>query len=90
MQDASSDWYPLWFADEGSRESVDAGCRNLTASWVREKAANDPLVDLCDYYEGLEKAGQDVRLIPHHILKTAAFAMYVDVIGMVDHLGQIS
>ncbi|KAG2489082.1 hypothetical protein HYH03_012516 [Edaphochlamys debaryana] len=26
-------------AEEGSRESVDAGCRRLTASWVRERAA---------------------------------------------------
>ena len=25
-------------AEEGSRESVDAGCRRLTASWIREKA----------------------------------------------------
>lgn len=47
-------------ADEGSRESVDAGCRKLTAAWVREKAASDPLVDLCEFYEGLEKAGPEV------------------------------
>ena len=52
-------------ADEGSRESVDAGCRNLTASWVREKASNDPVVELCDFFEGLEKAGQDVCPHPH-------------------------
>ena len=26
-------------AEEGSRESVDAGCRRLTATWVRERAA---------------------------------------------------
>ena len=51
----------LCFKDEGSRESVVAGCRNLTATWVREKAVNDPVVELCDYYEGLEKAGPEVR-----------------------------
>ena len=25
-------------SEEGSRENVDAGCRRLTASWVRERA----------------------------------------------------
>lgn len=47
-------------AEEGSRESVDAGCRNLTAPWVRDKAQSDASVQLCDYFEDLENAGPEV------------------------------
>ena len=47
-------------AEEGSRESVDAGCRNLTAPWVRDKAQSDPSVELCGYFEDLENAGPEV------------------------------
>jgi DNA excision repair protein ERCC-2 len=37
---------------EKKGKAVDAGCRNLTASWVRERAAQAPNdVELCDYYE---------------------------------------
>jgi hypothetical protein len=50
-------WLP---AEEGSRESVDAGCRNLTAPWVRDKAQSDPSVELCGYFEDLENAGPEV------------------------------
>eukprot|EP00242_Pyramimonas_sp_CCMP2087_P004977 CAMPEP_0198219002 /NCGR_PEP_ID=MMETSP1445-20131203/72195_1 /TAXON_ID=36898 /ORGANISM="Pyramimonas sp., Strain CCMP2087" /LENGTH=90 /DNA_ID=CAMNT_0043896281 /DNA_START=92 /DNA_END=360 /DNA_ORIENTATION=- len=46
-------------ADEGSRESVDAKCRKLTASWVREKAAEGEDVALCDFYEEHDKKGPD-------------------------------
>jgi hypothetical protein len=46
--------------EEGSRESVDAGCRNLTAPWVRDKAQSDPSVELCGYFEDLENAGPEV------------------------------
>ncbi|RGB34175.1 hypothetical protein C1646_760892 [Rhizophagus diaphanus] len=34
---------------------VDAKCRNLTASWVRDKSKFDSNVELCDFYETLEK-----------------------------------
>jgi len=44
---------------------VDAGCRNLTASWVREKSVNDGSVELCEYFEGLENAGPEVRDMSH-------------------------
>ncbi|KXS18878.1 DNA repair helicase [Gonapodya prolifera JEL478] len=36
--------------------SVDAKCRNLTASWIRSKAAEDPSIEKCDFFEDLEKA----------------------------------
>eukprot|EP00884_Botryococcus_braunii_P019385 jgi/Botrbrau1/612/Bobra.0161s0008.1 len=50
--------------DEGSRESVDAKCRQRTASWVRERAGQDPSAGLCDWYETLERAGEDAILEP--------------------------
>ncbi|KAG0240218.1 DNA-dependent ATPase of the nucleotide excision repair factor 4 complex [Actinomortierella wolfii] len=33
---------------------VDARCRNLTASWVREKAQTGQDIELCNFYETLE------------------------------------
>ncbi|GLI64983.1 hypothetical protein VaNZ11_008408 [Volvox africanus] len=71
-------------AEEGSRESVDAGCRRLTASWVRERAADRVSrgttegggeedggsesavgdIELCDYFEGHERAGVEALLPP--------------------------
>ena len=57
-------------ADEGSRENVDAGCRRLTATWVRERAGalgadgGDESVDLCDFFETYERAGADALLPP--------------------------
>lgn len=51
-------------AVEGSRESVDAGCRKLTSSWVRERAGQDPSVPLCEFFEGHERAGQEALLPP--------------------------
>lgn len=62
---------------DGSRESVDAGCRRLTASWVRERANarreapaldNDDEaeevadVELCDFFETFTAAGADALL----------------------------
>lgn len=47
---------------EGSRESVDAGCRKLTASWVRAAAVDNPNLNLCRNYEGYEKKGADAVL----------------------------
>lgn len=47
---------------EGSRENVDAGCRKLTATWVRAAAADNPDIELCDFFEGYEKKGADALL----------------------------
>lgn len=51
-------------AEEGSRESVDAGCRRLTAAWVREAKLKDPQVETCDFFEAHEKAGHEALLPP--------------------------
>tara|TARA_B110000977_G_scaffold191665_1_gene264113 strand:- start:841 stop:3186 length:2346 start_codon:yes stop_codon:yes gene_type:complete len=58
-------------AEEGSRESVDARCRRLTASWVREKQLDDVVqekksanTDLCQFFEDYEKEGPDAVLPP--------------------------
>lgn len=51
-------------AEEGSRESVDAGCRRLTASWVREAKLKDPQIETCDFFEAHEKAGHEALLPP--------------------------
>ena len=51
-------------ADEGSRESVDSKCRQLTATWVREKAPENPDIELCEFFEGHEKAGGEALLPP--------------------------
>ena len=52
------------FADEATRESVDAKCRKLTAPWVRERAATVPDIELCGFFEDFEKAGADGVLPP--------------------------
>ena len=48
-----------WNAEEGSRESCDSQCRKLTASWVREAKANNPDIETCQFYEGLEAVGAE-------------------------------
>jgi hypothetical protein len=58
---------PHWYcvpAEEGSRESVDAGCRRLTAAWVREAKIKDPSIETCDFFEAHEKAGHEALLPP--------------------------
>ena len=49
-------------AEEGSRESVDAKCRRLTATWVRERHVSDHDIEVCDFYEQLERAGAALAL----------------------------
>lgn len=52
-------------SEEGSRESTDAKCMRITAPWVRERAmqgADD--VEICDWYDGLDKDGAGARLEP--------------------------
>lgn len=51
-------------SDEGSRESVDARCKQLTASWVRERHISSQDIEVCDFYETLEAAGADAVLEP--------------------------
>jgi DNA excision repair protein ERCC-2 len=64
-------------ADEGSRESVDARCRRLTASWVREKKlereargeapadeADGKELESCEFFEDFESAGEGAVLPP--------------------------
>lgn len=41
---------------------VDSRCRDLTASWVRERAAGDPSIETCNFYEGLESADQSASM----------------------------
>jgi len=48
--------------DEGSRESVDAKCRTLTASWVRERHEKDAAVKVCTFFEEYENQGAEALL----------------------------
>ena len=41
---------------------MDAKCRQLTASWQREKAKTDDSVELCELFEGHEMAGSEALL----------------------------
>lgn len=41
---------------------VDSRCRDLTASWVRERAAADPTIETCNFYETLESADQSTTM----------------------------
>ncbi|XP_068658392.1 general transcription and DNA repair factor IIH helicase subunit XPD [Aristolochia californica] len=47
-----------------SRDSVDASCRKLTASWVRALAAENPNIPTCDFFEKYDKAGPAAMLPP--------------------------
>lgn len=47
-----------------NRDSVDAACRKLTASWVRAMAAENPRVPTCEFFEKYERAGSNALLPP--------------------------
>lgn len=47
-----------------NRDSVDAACRKLTASWVRALAVENPNIPTCDFFERYERAGSDAVLPP--------------------------
>ncbi|XP_030545910.1 general transcription and DNA repair factor IIH helicase subunit XPD [Rhodamnia argentea] len=47
-----------------NRDSVDAGCRKLTASWVRALAERNPSVPTCEFFEEYERAGSGAVLPP--------------------------
>ncbi|GJP52874.1 hypothetical protein CLOM_g11960 [Closterium sp. NIES-68] len=51
-------------AGEGSRESVDAGCRKRTASWVRAAAMENPDIEVCTYFDQFDRKGQEAALPP--------------------------
>jgi len=51
--------------EEGDRETVDTLCRQMTASWVRAKAAkegNGGGTALCDFYENYERDGTNAEI----------------------------
>ncbi|GFY98784.1 RAD3-like DNA-binding helicase protein [Actinidia rufa] len=48
----------------GKRDSVDARCQKITASWVREFAGENPNVPICPFFENFERAGSDALLPP--------------------------
>ena len=43
---------------------MDAKCKHLTASWVRDRHVSNPEVEVCDFYETLEAAGAEAVLEP--------------------------
>lgn len=47
-----------------SGKTVDARCHNMTASWVRNRAAQHPgeRVELCDFFEKLERLGDRLEM----------------------------
>ncbi|KAL2925475.1 General transcription and DNA repair factor IIH helicase subunit XPD [Bienertia sinuspersici] len=47
-----------------NRDSVDAGCRKLTASWVRALAIENPNIPTCSFYDEYEKSGSEAVLPP--------------------------
>lgn len=47
-----------------NRDSVDAACRKLTASWVRALSVENPNVPTCSFFENYEKAGSEAVLPP--------------------------
>jgi len=42
---------------------VDAECRRLTASWIREKSQNNEDIELCSYFEKFSTEGKE-QLLP--------------------------
>ena len=47
-----------------TRAKVDAGCHDLTSPWIREQAASNPDIELCEFFEGFERTGRDAVLAP--------------------------
>ena len=46
-----------------NRNKVDALCRNLTASFIREQHAQGAGVPICEYFEGFEREGKEAQLL---------------------------
>jgi len=49
-------------SQESDRVTVDAKCRSITASWVRQRKEQDPSIDVCSFYEGFDKHGSQSLL----------------------------
>ncbi|WCJ29203.1 RAD3-like DNA-binding helicase protein [Euphorbia peplus] len=47
-----------------NRDSVDAGCRKLTATWVRALAVENPNVPTCEFFENYDRAASSALLPP--------------------------
>lgn len=54
-----------------NRDSVDAGCRKLTASWVRDKAAENRNIETCSFFENFERQGE--MLLPSGVYTLQVF-----------------
>lgn len=47
--------HPSIVIDSPEDSRVDAQCRSITASWIREAARSDPTLTTCSYYDGWEQ-----------------------------------
>ena len=47
---------------EGDREAVDTACRNMTASWVRNRAKSGDGSALCGFYEAFDRDGTNAEI----------------------------
>ena len=56
---------------------MDARCKQLTASWVRERHISSQDIEVCDFYETLEAAGADAVLEPGVYTLQVRFFMFV-------------
>ena len=45
---------------------MDAKCRRLTATWVRERHVSDQDIEVCDFFEQLERAGTLDSILLHN------------------------
>lgn len=41
---------------------MDAKCRRLTATWVRERHVSDQDIEVCNFFEQLERAGTNTHM----------------------------
>ena len=50
--------------EESDREAVDSRCRSLTASWVLERAKENPSssIETCSYYDNFDASGEATNL----------------------------
>ena len=48
--------------DTSDREEVDAACRSMTASWVRQRAETDSSIKTCDFFENYDRLGTDADI----------------------------
>jgi DNA excision repair protein ERCC-2 len=65
-----------------NRDSVDAGCRKLTASWVRALAVENPDIPSCEFFEQYERAGS-AALLPPGVYTLQVFGILVLLVGCI-------